>query len=177
MIARWIAALAAAITIAAAVRAWLGQLARVKGGSMEHTLRSGDVLLTVRPGAYKRGDVVLCHYPRRVERTVHLGAGLTLIFHTVFVKRLVALPGDSVEIAEGKLYVNDAVQPDPPAMASPPRNYTRRVLRKNEYFVMGDNRHSSHDSASSDVGPLSREMLQGHVKAVLWPPHRMRIVK
>ena len=166
-----------AFALALAITRFLAQLVRVKGSSMENTLKNGDLLLTVRPGKYRRGEPVICRYPRRVTKKVELNAAFTLTWHTLFVKRLVALPGDVVEIREGQLFVNDSAVPDPPLMAGPPRDYAPRRLGPKEYFVIGDNRRSSHDSRAADVGPLREGMLQGHVKAVLWPPKRIQIVK
>ena len=166
-----------AFALALGITRFLGQLVRVKGSSMENTLKNGDLLLAVRPGKYRRGEVVICRYPRRVYKTVELNAAFTLTWHTLFVKRLVGLPGDVVEIREGQLFVNDAPVPDPPRMAGPPRDYPPRRLSRREYFVIGDIRRSSHDSRAADVGPISEKMLQGHVKAVLWPPRRIQIVK
>ena len=170
-------ALALALALVALVHTYLVQPVRVKGSSMEHTLKNGEMLLVTKPGAYRRGEVVICRYPNRVEERVEIGAAFTVTLHTVFVKRLVALPGDSVEIRLGQLYVNDEAVPNPPEMASAPRDYPRRELGENEYFVMGDNRFSSHDSRAADVGPLSGEMLRGHVKRVIWPLNRMRKVE
>ena len=170
-------ALLCAVLLAAVITRYLFQLVRVKGGSMEHTLKNGDLLFSLRPGKYRRGEVVICRYPRRVSRTLEINAAFSLTWHTLFVKRLVALPGDVVEIREGQLLVNDSPVPDPPFMASPPRDYGPRRLGTKECFVLGDNRLSSHDSRAADVGPIPEAMLQGHVKAVLWPPKRIQAVK
>ncbi len=153
------------------------QLVRVDGTSMENTLHDQEILLVARKGEYRRGDVVICWYPRRTEKTFQLSAALTLTKHTVFVKRLVALPGDSVEIRQGQLYVNDILVPNPAQMGSVPRDFARRELGKNEYFVIGDNRRTSHDSRAMDVGPITGSMLQGHVKKVIWPLNRIRDVE
>ena len=166
-----------AVVLAGVITRFLFQLVRVKGSSMEHTLKNGDLLFSLRPGKYRRGEVVICRYPRRVTRTLEINAAFSLTWHTLFVKRLVALPGDVVEIREGQLYVNDAPVPNPPRIASLPRDFAPRRLRAREYFVIGDNRASSHDSRAFDVGPIPEQMLQGHVRAVLWPPQRIRIVK
>ena len=154
-----------AVLLAAVITRFLFQLVRVKGNSMEHTLKNGDLLFCVRPGKYRRG------------RTLEINAAFSLTWHTLFVKRLAALPGDVVEIREGQLYVNDAPVPDPPRMASPPHDYGPRKLGRKQYFVIGDNRLASHDSRAADVGPIQETMLQGHVKAVLWSPNRIQIVK
>ena len=172
-----VASFICAFALALAITRFLGLFVRVKGSSMKNTLHDGNILLAVRPGRYRRGEVVLCRYPRRAERTIELGAAFSLTWHTLFVKRLVALPGDTVEIREGQLFVNDSPVPDPPAMGSAPPDYPPRTLRSNQYFVLGDNRRASHDSRAADVGPISGKMLQGHVKAVLWPPGMIQTVK
>lgn len=168
------------LSVAAALAVALSffiQLVRVDGSSMEHTLHSGEIMLVTRQGDYRRGEVVICRYPRRQDFSVNLGAALSLTRYTVFVKRLVALPGDSVEIRQGVLYVNDEIVPNPSTMGSVPRDYARRELKRDEYFVIGDNRLSSHDSRAFDVGPISRAMLQGHVRRVIWPLSRVRSVE
>ena len=164
--------LAAALILAALIVHFGVQLVRVKGRSMLDTLRERDVLLVLKWGKYRRGEVVICHYPRRSEDLLRFGAALALTKYTVFVKRLAALPGDTVEIAEGKLLVNGEPVPDPERMASLPRDYPKRKLSRSQYFVIGDNRAFSHDSRAADVGPLPEKMLAGHARFRLWPPAR-----
>ena len=177
-ISSWVLTFLAALVLLGAVNAFFFQVIRVKGHSMDNTLQNGDMVwVSKQVPAYQRGDVVICRYPNRTEHAWNLGASLTFTVHTVFVKRLVALPGDSVEIREGKLYVNDTLVPDPPAMGSTPRDYARRTLGKNEYFVVGDNRFSSHDSRADDVGPISADMLQGKAQYVIWPLGSIRRIE
>ena len=152
-----VASFICAFALALAITRFLGLFVRVKGSSMKNTLHDGNILLAVRPGRYRRGEVVLCRYPHRAERTIELGAAFSLTWHTLFV--------------------NDSPVPDPPSMGSAPSDYPPRTLRSNQYFVLGDNRRASHDSRAADVGPISGKMLQGHVKAVLWPPGMIQTVK
>ena len=174
-IASWVRALVAAVVIVALLDAFVAQVIRVDGTSMEKMLHDGEVVLVSKlGGAYQRGDIVICRYPNRTDGSFDLGANLAVTRHTVFVKRLVALPGDSVEIRNGKLYVNDELVPDPASLGSTPRDYSRRVLGEDEYFVVGDNRFSSHDSRAADVGPISGDMLRGKVKCVIWPLNAIR---
>lgn len=165
--------LTAAAVLASLVLHFVAQLVLVKGGSMKNTLFDRDVLLAVKMGKYRRGEVVICHYPRRSKEALRIGAVFSLTKHTLFVKRLAALPGDTVEIREGRLFVNDQPVEDPAHMASPPRDYPCRRLAKNQYFVIGDNRGASHDSRAQDVGPIPESMLMGHVRFRVWPLKRI----
>ncbi len=62
-------------------------------------------------------------------------------------------------------------------MACVPADYAKRTLGADEYFVMGGNRYSSHDSRANDVGPISRSAIMGKVKCVLLPLNQFRTVK
>ena len=157
-------------------QAYVLELIRVDGTSMADTLRNGDIVLVNKLDRnFQRGDVVICHYPDRLSAAIDLNASMSLRIHTAFVKRLVALPGDTVAIRQGKLFVNGRLTEDPPHMASLPADYPRRLLGENEYFVIGDNRGNSNDSRS--VGPVTLDMLRGKVIFVLWPPSGIRAVQ
>ena len=83
-------------------------------------------------------------------------------------------PGDTVQITGGKLYVNGEEVPNPEFMGSVPMDYPKRRLGNDQYFVIGDNRYSSHDSRADDVGPISASAIMGKVEYVLlpWANHR-----
>ena len=158
----WILTLGAAVVIALVIRTFLFEFIRVDGQSMMNTLTDKEIVLMTKPaylmGKMERGDVVICNYPNRGR--------------TLFVKRLIALPGDSIEIINGVVYVNDEIVDESgiDKMTDGTRyhaNYARRVLGEDEYFVMGDNRDNSNDSRS--IGPISRSMIRGHVQRVILP--------
>ena len=180
----WVGTLLLAVIIAMAIRALLFEPIKVDGESMINTLQDGEIVLVTKPdvlmGKLKRGDVVICRFPgRNTATTFRLGAplDLSIVGHELFVKRLVALPGDAVAIVSGKLYVNDAPVEEDYVDFPGQADYPRRVLGENEYMVMGDNRASSHDSRSRDVGPISRDMIVGHAAYVLFPLSRMRSIQ
>ena len=142
---------------------------------MTNTLQNNELLL-VSKRAYgegtkgmERGDIVICRYPGRTDFAIPLGANLSITRHTAFVKRLVALPGDTIEFSGGNMYVNGELVPNPEKMGSIPYDYPLRQLGANEYFVVGDNRRTSHDSRASDVGPISRDMIVGKAVRVIFP--------
>ena len=77
----------------------------------------------------------------------------------------------------GKLYVNGSLVEVPEFMGSVPRDFSEITLGEDQYFVMGDNRLTSHDSRASDVGPIHRNMIMGRVRFVLWPLNRIRGIR
>ena len=154
-----------AAVAALALRTFAFTLTRVNGHSMNDTLKNGDLMyvsvLTRHLFGLHRGDVVICRFPGRKER---------------FVKRLIALPGDRVRCSNGRIFVNDEPQPENyvtrPALR---QSFDEITLPAKRYFVMGDNRRSSHDSRSRDVGPVTRVI--GVARAVIWPPKRIISLK
>ena len=177
----WIWTLLAAVVIASLIRAFVAEPIRVDGDSMKNTLLDNEVVLVSKLdylfGDMQRGDIVICRYPGRMESSFSLGAALSFDTHTLFVKRLVALPGDTVEIRNGTLYVNGEAVADPEHMGSTPRDFPLLQLGTDEYFVIGDNRRTSHDSRAEDVGPISKSAIMGKVKCVLLPFSSIRGVE
>jgi len=187
-IREWIVSLAVALLVVTVLRMFVFTLIRVDGESMQPTLLNGERLFVtvydVKFGEIERGDVVICRYPNRGNDN--------------FVKRVAGLPGDSVyreggvthvvcaaETAEGAEIRDEALDPD--VLVSPYRfspDYDAYVLGENEYFVVGDNRYDSHDSRdwndadpSRDVGPITKDMITGHVRQVIWPLNEFRTVE
>lgn len=172
----WIGTILAAVAIALLVRMFLFEPIRVDGESMRDTLQDGEIVFVSKPaylrGEFERGDVIICRYPdRNTQWNVSLGANFDVTFtsHTLFVKRLIALPGDILEMREGKVYVNgelvDETGIDMHSQSS--TTFGPVLLGEDSYFVMGDNRGNSNDSRR--VGPISRDMIEGRVDRVLWP--------
>ena len=179
----WAGTLLLAVVLAMTIRALLFEPIRVDGESMLETLQDREIVLVTKPAVLlnklKRGDVVIVRFPNRSKTTaLRLGAPLDLEFvsHQLFVKRLVALPGDSVAVLNGQLVVNDAIVQEDYIDYPPRQDYPRRVLGPDEYMVMGDNRASSHDSRSADVGPISKSMIVGKAAFVLLPLNKIRSI-
>ena len=113
----------------------------------------------------ERGDIVICHYPGRMER---------------FVKRVIAFGGETISIHDGYVFI-DGEQLDETAYAGDWYGHIIRLVNtkgsvNGEYtvpagyvFVMGDNRNLSHDSRAEDVGPIAEEQVLGRCIAVVWP--------
>ena len=148
------------VALAMITRRFLFLFAFVKGNSMLNTLRNRDVLFALRRercGRIRRFDVVLCRYPNR---------------RPLFVKRVVALPGERVAIEDGVLRIDGVPVEEPDSLRPVRRDMLERQLGVGEYFVMGDNRPASHDSRS--VGPIREEMILAVATCVVFPPKRMR---
>lgn len=176
----WLLPLIFALVLVTLMRMFLFELVPVKGSSMTNTLQDGEIMfcsrLAYRLEDVERNDIVICRYPGRTENTLHLSSNLTLQQYSMFVKRIVALPGDTVVIENGQLIVNGEIVPDPEFMGSVPRDFATILLGPDQYFAIGDNRLTSHDSRAADVGPISRDMIMSKVRCVIWPLGNIRSV-
>lgn len=161
----WVVTIAAALAIAFVIRTFLFEPVRVEGGSMSNTLLDGEIMFVTKPeylsGDPERFDVVICHYPDRGN--------------TNFVKRVVGLPGDTVEIKDGYLYVNDVKYEEDYLTFRPNYTMSAYTVPEGEYFVLGDNRSNSNDSHI--IGPITRDMIIGHVRQVIWPLDSWRAIE
>lgn len=135
---------------------FLVQPHRVKGDSMLPNFFNNELLLTekvsYRFGEPERGDVIVFKAPKRQN--------------VDFIKRIVGLPGDSVKIENGAVFIND-VELDEPYETQKTQGVESLTLSQNEYFVLGDNRSSSSDSRS--FGPIEKDNIRGRVFVVYWP--------
>jgi signal peptidase I len=130
---------------------------RIEGSSMEPSMHPNQYVLVDKLsymlGDPKRGDVIVFNYPQATERD--------------FIKRVIGLPGETVTVRGGVVYVNN-VALDEPYISAPPSYENTWTLGPDEYFVLGDNRNSSSDSHA--WGPLARHFLIGRAVLVYWPP-------
>ena len=99
------------------------------------------------------GEIIVFHFPGEPQRD--------------FVKRVIGLPGDKVEIVDGTLLVNDAVFDEPYLNAPFADNMAARQMGQDEYFVMGDNR--SHSNDSRNWGGVPEDNVVGKVWLIYWP--------
>ena len=178
----WVGVLTVAVVLACVIRMFVFEFISVDGQSMTNTLQHKETVICSKLeyllNEPKRNDVIICRYPGRNQTTLNIGGSMSLDTHTLFVKRLVALPGDTVQILDKQLYVNDELVENPEFMASqPPKDYPKVRLGADQYFVIGDNRGNSHDSRYNDVGGLSRDDIVGKVDIVLWPLNKIRLIK
>ncbi len=176
----WVVTIVGAVAIVLAVKQWVVNPYRIPSSSMEPTLhcagagvgctaRLSDRVLANRFIYHlkdpERGEIVVFETPRRARRDC--GAGGT------FVKRIIALPGETWELRNGFVFIDGARLKEPYIRADRRGGETLPPQRipRNHYFVMGDNRSSSCDSRV--WGALPHENLIGKVFAVYFPPRRI----
>ena len=173
-----------AVILALFIRTFVVQAFKIPTGSMEENLLIGDHLLVnkffIGPtatglerallpiGAIKRRDVIVFKYPEEPERD--------------FIKRVIGLPGETIEVKEKKVYINGQPLDEPyvhfltpPSGASELHEVTSFDVRErygpvtvppNQYFMMGDNRDNSQDSRY--WGFLPRELMKGKATVIYW---------
>lgn len=137
---------------------------RVDGFSMKPTLDDGEFVLVSKLN-YKltniqRGDIIVFHFP--MDPTQEL------------IKRVIGLPGDTVQVKDGVVSVNGQVL-DEPYIAAAPRYSSQWVVPENQFFVLGDNRNDSSDSHS--WGFLPYENIVGKAVLIYWPPPMWDVIK
>jgi signal peptidase I len=148
--------MAPAIVLALIVHLFLAQATIVYGQSMEPNLHPNQRLivdkLSYRLHSPQRDDIVVVDLPDMEE---------------MLVKRIIALPAETVEVRRGIVYVNGAPIPEPYAHDLTPYDMAPLTLGPLAYFVMGDNRGNSNDSRS--FGPIVRDEIVGRVWLRYWP--------
>lgn len=150
---------------------YVGQRTRVSGHSMETTLSDGDNLivdkLSYRFNDPKRYDIIV--FPFKYKE------------NTYYIKRIIGLPGETVQVIDGYTYVDGELLEsdiygaeimDDPGIAEVPV-----TLGEDEYFVLGDNRNHSSDSRDPSVGVLTRDDLIGRAWVRIYPFEKMGVIK
>jgi signal peptidase I len=158
----WTRDLAVALGLALAIIIFLYQPVKVEGTSMAPLLSDQERIFinkfVYRFEPIERGDVVVFWYPLDRSKS--------------FIKRVVGLPGEVIEIRSGHLYLNGTELQEPyvPASYLDDLSYPARVIPSGEYFVMGDHRDSSNDSRV--FGPVPRQCIYGKAVFAYWPVDR-----
>ena len=152
---------------------FVGQRTEVEGSSMEATLSDGDNLI-VDKISYRFRD------PERFDIIVFPPGNKE---NTFFIKRIIGLPGETIQIDEqGNIYIDgeklvesygrEIIDPDHIGLAADPI-----VLGDDEYFVMGDNRNNSTDSRYPTVGNIHRDEIIGRAWVRIWPPAKFGVLR
>jgi len=180
----WTESIIVAFLLAMVIRTFVVQAFKIPTGSMRPTLLEGDLILVNKfiygakipftgfrlpaVAGLKRGDVIVFIYPEDPKKD--------------FIKRLIGLPGEAVELKNGSIYINGQPLLDP---LFNQRYYYNRgdfglengklVVPKDQYFVLGDNSASSKDSRY--WGFVPKNNILGKALVIYWPPQRIRIIK
>ncbi len=176
-----------ALILAFALRTFVIQAFYIPSGSMENTLLPGDMILVNKFIYYftgiKRGDIIVFKYPNDPSKD--------------YIKRVVGLPGDSLEIKNGDVYINDKLYEekytkeksaddmimhahiersgDPKIAGVSVSAQSRIIVPEGKLFVMGDNRNNSQDSRF--WGFLSQSSLKGKALVIYWPLSRIGFIR
>ena len=165
----WVMVFVVAAALAFVVRTFIFEPVRVDGSSMLNTLEDSEFMIATKfdylMGDPERFDIVICDYPNTDDGMYR-------------VKRVIGLPGETIELtAGGDLYVNgEYVEQNFDMKSKPYQAYGPITVQEGKYVVMGDNRGNSKDSRDRFVGPLERKMIKGHVRCVVFPLNKARIL-
>jgi signal peptidase I len=155
----WTRDLLIAIGLALVIIVFLYQPVKVEGTSMAPLLSDQERIFinkfVYRFASIERGDVVVFWYPLDRSKS--------------FIKRVIGLPGDTLEMRQGTLYVNGKMVPEPyvPLRYADFSNFGPVTVPKDSYFVMGDHRISSNDSRV--FGAVENKFIYGRAVFAYWP--------
>lgn len=163
----WVMVFVVAAAMAFVVRTFIFEPVRVDGSSMMYTLEDDEYMIATKfdylLGDPERFDIVICNYPNTTDGMYR-------------VKRVIGLPGETLELVAGELYINGEHIEQDFEMTENAAYYGPFTVPEGHYFVIGDNRNNSKDSRSIMVGPLDRSQIKGHVRAVVFPFGNMRLM-
>jgi len=188
LVLEWATLVVAVIVLTLANRTFLAQAFYIPTASMVPQLKVNDRILvsklSYRLHEPRRGDIVVFDEPAalrqprppnrsnvlvRAGRSVLQGINVVKPQEVEFVKRVVGLPGDTIEGRQGNVYVNGQllVEPYLPAGATT-APFAKVKVQEGQLFMMGDNRPDSYDSRF--FGPIPRSSVVGRVVVRIWPP-------
>lgn len=168
----WLVSIIVAVALAFCIRTFLVEPYLVEGTSMYPTLKNHERLIVDKLSSFisrpERGEIVVFRYPKDESRD--------------FIKRVIAVEGDTIEMRKGRVLVNgkaleeDYVYKDDPK--GPNRSdYGKSVVPKDTIFVLGDNRNNSEDSRFADVDFVPLKLVKGRALISFWPAETFRVLK
>lgn len=151
------------------IRQFVAEARVVPTGSMQPTVEINDRLfiekLSYRFQDPERGDIIVFQAPQKA-----LDAAQSKT-KDAYLKRLIGLPGETIEVRDGKVYVDSEVLHENYIKAPPTYTWGPHVVPEGEYLVLGDNRNGSSDGHV--WGFLPEETIIGKATARFWPPNRI----
>lgn len=159
----WLRDLVISLAVSAFIIIFVYQPVKVEGTSMMPGLSDQERIFinkfVYRYESIDRGDVVVFRYPNDPSKS--------------YIKRVIAVPGDHVQISLGRVYVNGhrIAEPYVPDQYSDERSMPEIVVPADSFFVMGDHRNLSSDSR--DFGPVGRDFIYGKAVFAYWPAEKV----
>ena len=140
------------------VRSFIVTPVRVNGTSMDKTLKEGEILLLYKIAKIERNDIVV------VDENVQ---------GSKIIKRVIGMPGETIKCEDGIIYIDDQKYKDKYAYGDT-SDFDEVKLKKDEYFVLGDNRLVSEDSRY--FGPVKEKYIEGETSVVIFPFNKIGTV-
>lgn len=166
----WVIPIVIAILVSIVVKSYVLINATIPSGSMLNTIHEGDNLFGLRLayqfGDPQRGDIIIFYYPDDQK--------------TRYIKRIIGVPGDKIEIRDAKIYINDAKEPLKEdylreEWVEDNDGYSFKVP-EDSYLVLGDNRNESWDARFWDNTYVKREAIIGKAWFIYYPFNRMKFL-
>lgn len=165
---QWAAAFIAAIAAALLINNFVIVNAQIPSSSMEDTIMPGDRVfgnrLTYVLGEPERFDIIIFRYPDDESQ--------------LFIKRIIGLPGETVEIRDGHIYINGSDTPLEDVETKEPMegSFGPYTVPEDCYFVMGDNRNNSRDSRYWEHTFVTEDEILGKAVFRYWPVNKMKFL-
>nr|WP_295617380.1 signal peptidase I [Chamaesiphon sp. GL140_3_metabinner_50] len=157
-----------AVGLAIFIRTFIAEPRYIPSESMLPTLEIGDRLIVEKLSYYthlpKHGDIVVFAPPPQLQEQGYLE-------EQAFIKRVIGLPGDTIEVKDGRVYVDKELLTESYIAQAPNYGMSPMVVPPDELFVMGDNRNNSNDSHV--WGFLPKDNVIGHACFRFWPIERL----
>lgn len=152
--------------LAFGIRTFVAEARYIPSGSMLPTLQINDRLIVDKLGYHfkepQRGDVVVFSPTDTLEKQN---------FHDAFIKRVIGLPGDKVEVKDGRVFINDQPLKENYIAENPQYQFGPVTVTQGSYLVLGDNRNNSYDSHY--WGFVPRDHIIGRAIVRFWPMNRL----
>lgn len=166
----WIVEIIAVLVLGVFLAVGFGKTTVMQEGSMDPTLNAGDTFLINRT-AYrfsspKRGDIIVFKLSDDQKASTH-------------IKRIVGLPGETIQIKEGQILIDGEIYQEKqvfPMIQNAGMADRKITLKKDEYFVLGDNRNNSEDSRFVDMGNIKEKNIIGKLWFVISPKDRFGFI-
>ena len=167
----WLVSIIVAVALAFCIRTFIFEPYMVEGTSMFPSLISHERLIVNKFTYFfsdpRRGDIIVFRYPKDESRD--------------FIKRVIAVGGDTIEMRDGAVLVNGKKVEENYTYKDDPKgpnhsNYRKSVVPQEHIFVLGDNRNNSEDSRFADVDFVPLKLVKGKAAITFWPLEKLHVM-